>query len=335
MQLQRALSLLSLISIGLPFVSSAVIPPLQRRDSDFYTRNFNTISSIYEFTVYPKQLPIIAKSTQATIPELAPLFSPSVAGRIQDVGNFTNFRTSIEYFFGLAPVPYSPQYVGFSSVEITQFASNCPSVASSTVVFTISGVDPSQPNYGQKLTVLKQTGFWHFDNQGRVDYYDLIIPGVQDFCNILNGADFSDQLVQLLATKQICAGAQQVCTGANTQYAPNPRVSIPSIINALGLNVILNAGMLAQLGLGTLSAGALNCFAQLSAKGFGTFDKLWDDTVTCRIVHLVLAKSDPEEHCVHVGPTGGGKCVVYPYEKRLFDDVALFGDAHRFICPSS
>ncbi|KAK6523083.1 hypothetical protein TWF694_005981 [Orbilia ellipsospora] len=333
MRFQYLSHYISSLSVGISFVSSAAIPPVRRDFPDYYIRNLNTISQIYDFTVYPKQLPIIAQVVSGSIPELAALFNPNVAGRIQDVGSFTNFRTSIEYFYGLAPTPYAPSYLGFSSAEVTQFSSSCDSVASSTVVFTISVVDPSQPNYGTVVTYLKQTGFWHFDDQGRVDYYDLLIPGVQDFCSILNGADFNQKTVQLLATKQICQAAQQVCTGPNTQYPPNAGVTLAKLLSVLGLNPLLDTGLISQLGLGQLDAGGLNCFVQLWNKGFGTFDKLWDDTVTCRIVHLVLAKADPVEHCVHVGPTGGGKCVSYPYNQRLFGDEALFGSTNRFQCP--
>ncbi|KAF3917661.1 hypothetical protein AA313_de0208111 [Arthrobotrys entomopaga] len=293
------------ISIGLSsIVSAAVIP---RSAPSYYARNLNTITSIYQFTVYPNQLPIIDQATQETIPQLSSLFSPTVAGRIQDVGNFTDFRTSIEYFFGLAPQPRAPLYAGFSSIDITQFSSDCPSVAASTVVFTISAWDPTQKTWGNVITYLKQSGFWHFNSQGQVDYYDLNIPALHDFTNILQGADLSNQLVQLLAVKEVCAGVQSACTGANTQYAPNQGLTIAKVLSSLGLNPLLNIGIVSQLNLGTLDAGGLNCFSQLSLKPFGDFDKIWSDSVVCRIVHLMLASIDPADHCPHVGPTGGMK----------------------------
>ncbi|KAK6527662.1 hypothetical protein TWF694_004642 [Orbilia ellipsospora] len=321
------------ISLGLSSVVSAAVIP---RDSpSYYTRNLNTITSIYQYTIYPNQLPIVAQATQESIPQLANLFSPTVAGRIQDIGNFTDFRTSIEYFFGLAPTPRAPKNGAISAIDITQFSSGCPSVAASTVVFTISVWDDTTKSYGEVLTYLKQSGFWHFNDQGQVDYYDLNIPALGDFTGILQGVDFSSQLVQLLATKEVCAGAQAACTGANTQYYPNNGVSVNSILKSLGIS-LLNLSLIQQLDLGSLDLGGLNCFAQLTKKPFGDFNKLWSDSVVCRVVHLMLAVIDPVDHCPHVGPTGGMKCVNYGYEDRLFlSDAALFGDVHRFVCPAS
>ena len=37
---------------------------------------------------------------------------------------------------------------------------------------------------------------------------------------------------------------------------------------------------------------------------------------------------------MHVGPTGGGKCVNEPYNEGYFDDVQLFGqpEGQTFMC---
>ncbi|KAF3931350.1 hypothetical protein ABW19_dt0210360 [Dactylella cylindrospora] len=328
----RFLSSLVLFEFALFHLSlSEPIPTTPRgvpKREPFWTRNYKTIYQIYNFTIFPNQLPIIANAANPNIPQIAHLFSPTVAGRIQDIGNFTNFRTSIEYFFGLAPIPREPLFVAISGFDLTQFSTDCPEVAASTVYFTISVADPAQPNFGKVITYLKQTGFWHFDDRGRVDYYDLYIPALQDFAKIANGADFDQELVQLLATKQICEGVTQACTGPNVQYPALLNLPIGSLISSLGLD----KGVVKQLGLNTLNPASLNCFKQLIAKDFGTFDKLWADSVTCRIVHLILAVVDPEEHCPHVGPTGGGKCVDWSYTDRLFNDASLFKEKYRFRC---
>ncbi|RVD85083.1 uncharacterized protein DFL_003414 [Arthrobotrys flagrans] len=328
------LDLVVLLSTWLP-LSSAL--PTSPQLTTYQERNFKTIHQIYQFTIYPRQEAIIAQATNDSIPELEPLFSPTVSGRIQEIGNFTNFRHSIEYFFGLAPRPQGSMYSAIVEAELTQFSSDCPSVAASTVNFKVALADPSKPGFGapgtRTYTYLKQTGFWHFDEQGRVDYYDLYISALNEFATILNGADFGSKLVQLLATKQICQGAQKLCKGQNTQYQPQVGLSVGAVLSALGLNLLLDLPLVNQLGLGTLNLGELTCFAKLSVKKFGTFDKLWADTVTCRIVHLMLAEVDPDDHCPHVGPSGGGKCVEYPYYDRLYNDGPLFRDNLRFRCP--
>lgn len=43
---------------------------------------------------------------------------------------------------------------------------------------------------------------------------------------------------------------------------------------------------------------------------------------------------NPVEHCPHVGPTGGGKCVDESYNQGYFDDELLFGrpKGKVFVC---
>src|SRR5947209_18932286 len=74
----------------------------------FAERNLNTIRKIYNLTVYPNQLPIIAQGGSA-VP--SGLFSPSASGRVTPIGNFTSFEDSIEYSFALAPVPVRPRHI--------------------------------------------------------------------------------------------------------------------------------------------------------------------------------------------------------------------------------
>jgi hypothetical protein len=78
-----------------------------------------------------------------------------------------------------------------------------------------------------------------------------------------------------------------------------------------------------------------DCVTTLSAKKFGDYDEVWADSVVCRTVHIILALVRPDVHCEHVGPTGGMKCVDWPYNKGYFDDQELFGQpaGRTFICP--
>ena len=78
-----------------------------------------------------------------------------------------------------------------------------------------------------------------------------------------------------------------------------------------------------------------DCVKTLSSKRFGDYDEVWADSVVCRTIHIILARVRPDVHCMHVGPTGGGKCVDEPYNEGYFDDEALFGQprGQTFICP--
>ncbi|KAL8790202.1 MAG: hypothetical protein Q9213_000733 [Squamulea squamosa] len=264
-------------------------------------RNFETISKIYDRTQYPNNLAFIANGSASVPPGL---FNEKAQGRITPVGNFSGFDDSTEYFFALAPIPLPPLYGVFSDVRVVEFTSGCPSVASSVVYFRTTVSNPNATNNGQYLTTLKQVAFWEFDIQGAVIKYDAWIPSIRLYTSIVSGrgntVDPPPPAAQAAAIQQVCNTAQSLCKGNNTQYA-------------------------------TLD----DCVKTLTAKPFGDGDNIWADSVTCRQIHLLLARIRPDVHCPHVGPTGGGKCVDVQFDDGYLDDEALFGkpSGQNFVCP--
>ncbi|MCJ1393157.1 hypothetical protein MMC18_006029 [Xylographa bjoerkii] len=265
--------------------------------ASYVGRNLHTIQSIYNLTVYPNNVPIIQHGASA-VP--AGLFNQEATGRIDPVGTFTGFNQSIEYFFGLAPLPGPPTNVTISKAEIVEFNSGCPNVASSVVYLVCSAYNPGQPDNGEFIATLKQVANWNFDDNGLVLKYDAWIPNLSNWTNIGVGMDVSIPAVQAIYIKTICDEAQVRCVGANTQYS-----------------------------------SVAQCISVLSAKPFGTFDEAWGDDVTCRSIHVILTLIDPDLHCPHVGPTGGGKCSPIDYNDAYFNDTALFGGPLQefFMCP--
>ncbi|KAL0571008.1 hypothetical protein V5O48_010955 [Marasmius crinis-equi] len=273
---------------------------------DYVTRNLRTIQSIYNLTVYPNNVPIIQQGGSAVPPGL---FDQNASGRITPVGNFTGFEDSIEYFFGLAPLPQgNPAGVAFYEAEIAEFTSGCPNVATSVVYLRTGKVDPATGQLvpGAKTYPLKQIAFWRFNDQGLVDKYDAWIPNIQPWISASTGVDYGNPLVQAaVPATALCPTIQQNCQGSNQQFA-----------------------------------NQLDCIAQLTFKPFGTFDEVWGDNLVCRIIHLLLTPVRPEVHCPHVGPRGGNgpdnfKCVNVDYVQGYFDDdTKLFGSAlDTFSCP--
>ncbi|MCJ1403608.1 hypothetical protein MMC11_006831 [Xylographa trunciseda] len=263
----------------------------------YVERNLHTIQSIYNLTVYPNNVPIIQHGASA-VP--AGLFNQQATGRITPVGTFTGFVESVEYFFGLAPLPGPPTNVSISKAEIVEFNSGCPNVASSVVYLVCSAYSPGQPDDGKFIATLKQVANWHFDDDGLVLKYDAWIPNLSNWTVIGLAADLSILAVQDVYINTICNEAQLRCVGANTQYS-----------------------------------SVAQCISVLSAKPFGTFDEAWGDDVVCRSIHLILTLIDPDVHCPHVGPTGGGKCSPIDYNDAYFNDTALFGGPllEFFMCP--
>jgi len=265
---------------------------------DFARRNFETVSRIYNLTVYPNQLPILGGGGAAAPPGL---FTQDVRGRVTPVGDFEDFEHSIEYFFSLSPVPQGNAVKGaITGYRIVEFSSQCPEIAASVVYLYCSVVDPGSPDHGRPLPALKQVAFWRFDSQGTVAYYDAWIPNLHSWVELTNGgAPVSDPQFQASSITQICTLTQLRCHGENRQWD-----SIEQ------------------------------CIADLSQKPYGNYDEAWGDNIACRSIHLVLTQVRPDVHCPHVGPTGGGKCVNAPYAERYFSDESLFGSpsGETFVC---
>ncbi|KAL8707596.1 MAG: hypothetical protein Q9220_007383 [cf. Caloplaca sp. 1 TL-2023] len=227
----------------------------------FKQRNFDTVNKIYARTVYPNNLAFIANGSASVPPGL---FNDKATGRISPVGNFTGFEDSTEYFFGLAPIPRAPAYTAFTKAQIVEFTSGCPSVAASVVYFTNSVVNSGAPNNGQYVTTLKQVAFWEFDHQGRVLKYDAWIPNLRLYTAVITGrgqtnVDPPPPEAQSATIQALCGTTQQLCQGSNTQYT-----------------------------------SVDDCVKTLTAKPFGDGDNYWSDSVSCRTVHVLLARIRPD-----------------------------------------
>ncbi|KAL0060193.1 hypothetical protein AAF712_013040 [Marasmius tenuissimus] len=225
---------------------------------DYANRNLNTIKSIYNLTVYPHNVPIIQKGGSAVPPGL---FNANATGRITPLGNFTGFEDSIEYFFGLAPVPRSPAGAAIFEADIVEFSSGCPDVASSVVYLHTTQVNPETGERvpGAKDAPLKQIAFWRFDSTGAVLKYDAWIPNLPLWINASSGIDYTNPVVQSAVPTTLCPAIQQNCQGANQQYADEG-----------------------------------DCKAQLGSKPFGSMDEVWGDNLACRIIHVLLTRIRPE-----------------------------------------
>ncbi|KAJ7061662.1 hypothetical protein C8F01DRAFT_1210252 [Mycena amicta] len=262
---------------------------------NWHHRNRETVQKIYDLTVYPHNVPIITQGADA-VPH--GLFNVNASGRVAPVGEFVGFQDSIEYFWGLAPIPtgVAPNGV-FSKATLVEFTSGCPSVAASTVYLQVNTLNPDNST-GAYLTTLKQVAFWRFDNHGAVLKYDAWIPNLDPVVSLMHGSgDVVDPGTGMFTPPGEAATIASIC-GLQTQ-------------TCVGTNQVYN--------------GMQDCVEQLGKKPFGRYDEAWGDNVVCRSVHVLLTRIRPEVHCMHVGPTGGGKCINVHYNDAYFDDKALFG----------
>ncbi|QDS71543.1 hypothetical protein FKW77_005418 [Venturia effusa] len=270
---------------------------------NFQKRNFNTIQSVYNLTVFPKNLFIFANKTEIG----HPFFDQKVSGRVGPVGNFSGYEDNIEYFWGLAPIPLGDTPSAFTKATVTQFTSGCPEVAASTVEFRMGFTDG--PDDGKKIAVLKETAFWKFGPDGKITAYEASIPNLNNFVGkttsplgtIFKGGSFVPTTGQKdVIYDNLCGAHDLLCKDGFAQWFSKDE-----------------------------------CIAELKKKPFGTFDAVWGDNVVCRLVHVMLASIRPGHHCPHVGPTGGGKCVDVDPNVVYNDDVELYGQKQLFMCPST
>ncbi|KAK4038622.1 hypothetical protein C8A01DRAFT_37461 [Parachaetomium inaequale] len=269
----------------------------QRPQRDYAKRNFKTVSSIYNLTVYPNQLPIF-QAGGAGVPK--GLFNQDVVGRVDPVGNFTGFEHSIEYFFALSPLPQgNPAKAAITGYRIAEFSSQCRDVAASVVYLYCSVVNPGSADHGKPLPPLKQVAFWRFDEQGAVLKYDAWIPNLNSWVEATTAAYIADPQFRAASIEQICGATQMRCSGPNAQWS-----------------------------------SVRECVAALSTKQYGSYDEAWGDNIVCRSIHLVLTQVRPDVHCPHVGPTGGSKCVDVAYPDNYFADETLYGQptGETFMC---
>lgn len=101
---------------------------------------------------------------------------------------------------------------------------------------------------------LSQVAFWKFDHAGAVLEYEAWIPSLRQYVAASSMVPTTNaQVIQ-----QLCGATQQLCTGPNKQYT-----------------------------------SVQDCITVLSRKPFGDTDNLWNDNVSCRTVHIQLARIRP------------------------------------------
>jgi hypothetical protein len=224
-------------------------------------RNYNTVSSVYNLTVYPKNLPLFLNQTDIGLP----FFNENVTGRVTPLGNFSGYEDNIEYFWGLAPIPVDPSTAAISEAVVTHFTSGCPEVASSSVELTMTNV--VGPKNGTFITKVKEVAFWRFDTNGRIIAYDAWIPNLQNFVGrltnpsiqVYTGGAYAPNATDMAVTEaQICQLQAQFCTAGNQVYT-----------------------------------SVDECMATLMSKPYGSYDETWGDNVACRRIHALLTPLRP------------------------------------------
>ncbi|KAJ3331383.1 hypothetical protein HDU93_009778, partial [Gonapodya sp. JEL0774] len=234
-----------------------------------------TVFNIYNLTIFPNNLAIISSGK---VPPRT--FADPAGGRIWPIGTFDNTEDTVEYQFGI-----------FGSQNSSNAAAGLIPVIKKFYIhaFVQTGnIAATSIDYVMLNTVtgtyypLRVQGFWRVDPATwAVSAYDVHVQNTVPFFNIV-GLGLPTWIDQPALAALICISQDTACKGANQVYG---------------------------------GAGQPQCFIELtSGKPFGDHDQIEADSIQCRSIHVNLAFFRPEVHCVHVGPTGGGKCVDLTYD---------------------
>lgn len=258
------------------------------------------VREIYENLVYPTPISILKDEKTMTH-----VFEERVVrGRVNPVGEFLEFASVLEYFYALAITPGSiVQNVKFKSL----FAGEDKVAVEVDIYFCRAPFENCDPNVpvSENAHTLTQVGFFQFNRYDRVISLDL---------NILNlgmASDLPDiPEVRAEAIAQICTALTiahiSPITGA-VVYSGTCTSSFDSADDfAPDFPVSDNPFQ--------------NCVAFMQSIPFGTWDRGHSNTVVCRQLHSLLTPVDPDMHCPHTSPGGGGKCVDITYADYYTQD---------------
>jgi len=211
------------------------------------------------------------------------LFANNTKGRVDPVGTFDNFQLLTEYFYALAANPQNR----ITYIDVLDLFGEGNEVFIKVNVF-FSAVNPNNT----KPFNLTQSGRYFFNDDDLIEKVDVTIHYL----------------------------------GKNSNPPINRAVYTPQQNNnifGICYTVLVNPGtclQVASLDPEGAYANVTDCVTFMNQIPYGTWDDAEANSVVCRQLHTLLTAFDPVTHCPHVGKTGGGKCVDWPYSEYALAD---------------
>jgi hypothetical protein len=215
--------------------------------------------------------------------DFSDVFAENTVARITPVGEFADFEGVLEYFYGLGTLPTN--FIASTNTRYTTCEDNL-------VQFRIDLL------MNQSANPVSRVPFVNFTHFGRFEFDDdnLISKVDITFTNLGAAVDIpADKLVEaapgqfiparLASMIGICTILSQTCVGPYQQYE-----------------------------------SVDECVGFMQTIPYGTYDRAFSNSYTCRSTHTLLTPFRPQIHCAHAGPTGGGKCIDFPYEEYYTND---------------
>ncbi|RZA27408.1 MAG: hypothetical protein EOP10_00150 [Proteobacteria bacterium] len=252
------------------------------------------IVELYKELVFPGPIEVLKDDKAAAhIFEIA-----GVYGRVTPVGKFSDFSGVVEYFYALAANVHNHVYDYKINNVLADEDKVSVNVQLSFCFNTTADCLTLDADAKNKQT-LTEIGYFVFNKQNRVIYFDLVIPNLgaaYDEKNPLKRAGVMAGMCAFLTIGHIDPITQEKVKGGTcTSYFDGKEDFGPGFI------AVPNAPF-------------LNCMTFMSTLEWGSYNRANSNTVSCRQVHMLLTPLRPETHCPHVAYGGGGKCVDMPYE---------------------
>ncbi|KAI8469053.1 MAG: hypothetical protein J3K34DRAFT_522429 [Monoraphidium minutum] len=153
------------------------------------------------------------------------------------------------------------------------------------VAHDVSLVNPWNATYGG---ILRGTSMLKFDANSRIKFHSFDWPMWSEAVRGLNYPATNTPEVQGVNIDLICRAHQASCRGANQQYE---------------------------------TVDTCKAF-MVSIDALAPIHRLAGNNVACRMFHARYIDVDPDVHCPHIGPSGGGKCTEdLPYTPDKVDPL--------------
>lgn len=271
----------------------SVSEPYATRDARALARREQRVREIYENLVYPTPVAILTDAVSVDH-----IFEPAgVKGRVTPVGQFPDFSAVVEYFYALAVTPGSfVDRVTFRSV----IAGDDKVAVGVDIHFCRAPdrvCDPNVPNSATSQT-LTQVGFFTFNRYDRVISMDLNILNLGAASDPPNDPAVHDAVISQLCTALTVAHVEPT-TGA--------------VVNEGTCTSYFDSADDFAAGFAVTTSAFQNCVAFMHSIPFGSWNRANSNSVTCRQLHTLLTAVDPDMHCPHASPDGGGACIDFSY----------------------
>lgn len=216
--------------------------------------------------------------------QLPAAWGSTVSGDTQPNGSYNTTLGVIEYFYGLS-----------------------------------GPLDPNPQNSLDRPRITDIEFIWMACNP------DSRIVAAEVFMTFLDGRGNLVTKLDLIFTHRYTKKTRQICGYSMTSKRQGLLLPSPtSPVAQAGVMQGICGGITAVcVGPNLQFASFQACVDFMQTIPFGDTDNLDQNSVQCRGLHLSLAIVDPDVHCPHVGPTGGGKCIphgpesVYAVKKHL------------------